>query len=304
MFDRRRSRCVSGALDANEYEIAVESYRGPFLPSFGVPGGVAFEQWADLERDRLQAGFKRGSELLVRRLLNQLRFTDARQWARRVRELTPDHEATGRLVLETFIASRDFVSASMEANALVQWAKTEGLVMESATRAAIARARRDDTSVDRDHGSTALVAELTGREREFSAITTAWGAVRTGPARHLHLSAPAGHGKTWLLSIWLRIPSGTRRLTTQLRDDVVGGWLPDGSALVGMTDRWSQQGSLGYDIALFDTATGIARQITRGTAHEGRPFVSPDGTRIIAGRVAHHEEANTRRWRASRDRAC
>ena len=221
-----------------------------------------------------------------------------------MRELTPDHEATGRLVLETFIASRDFVSASMEANALVQWAKTEGLVMESATRAAIARARRDDTSVDRDHGSTALVAELTGREREFSAITTAWGAVRTGPARHLHLSAPAGHGKTWLLSIWLRIPSGTRRLTTQLRDDVVGGWLPDGSALVGMTDRWSQQGSLGYDIALFDTATGIARQITRGTAHEGRPFVSPDGTRIIAGRVAHHEEANTRRWRASRDRAC
>ena len=174
----------------------------------------------------------------------------------------------------------------------------------SPRRAAIARARRDDTSVDRDHGSTALVAELTGREREFSAITTAWGAVRTGPARHLHLSAPAGHGKTWLLSIWLRIPSGTRRLTTQLRDDVVGGWLPDGSALVGMTDRWSQQGSLGYDIALFDTATGTARQITRGTAHEGRPFVSPDGTRIIAGRVAHHEEANTRRWRASRDRAC
>lgn len=112
----------------------MESYRGPFRPSFGVPGGVAFEQWADLERDRLQGGFKRGSELLVRRLLNQSRFTDARQWARRVRELTPDHEATGRLVLETFIASRDFVSASMEANALVQWAKTEGLVMESATR--------------------------------------------------------------------------------------------------------------------------------------------------------------------------
>jgi len=46
-----------------------------------------------------------------------------------------------------------------------------------------------DTSV-----SFTLVAELIGHEREFSTITAAWEAARTGPARHVHLKAPAGFG--------------------------------------------------------------------------------------------------------------
>jgi len=187
------------ALEAQHLTAAVALYQGPFLPAFGVPGGAAFEQWADLERERLEAGFLRGAELLVRRQLNEARVAEAKQLARRVRDLLPHVEAAGRLLLEASIAGRDFVSAAMEANALEQWAVAEGGVLEPSTRAAIARALRIAPSAQDSPDTVALVAELTGREQEFFAITAAWDAVRTGPARHLHLTAPAGFGKTRLL---------------------------------------------------------------------------------------------------------
>src|SRR5262249_32249472 len=69
-------------------------------------------------------------------------------------------------------------------------------------------------------------------------------------------------------------------LTRAARDDLARDWLPDGSALVGTTSRWSPPGQGDYDIALYDTATGAARQITHGRAHDTSPHVSPDGTRI------------------------
>ncbi|MFN8669788.1 MAG: AAA family ATPase [Gemmatimonadaceae bacterium] len=187
------------ALECGELERAVASYGGDFLPAFGVPGGVAFEQWADLERERLRSGFLRGGELLVRRHLNASRFREARELARRIRALVPDSEAGARLALETAIAARDFVTASMEAEAIEQWAANGRAPLEAATRAALARARRVAPAGDDDRAATTLTAELTGREREFFAITAAWDAVRAGPARHVHLTAPAGFGKSRLL---------------------------------------------------------------------------------------------------------
>lgn len=187
------------AIEAGELDTAVVRYTGSFLPSFGVPGGAAFEQWADLERDRLRAAFLRCAEILVRRLLNQSRFRDAQRLAQRARDEAPDAEAAWRLLLEAVVAARDFVSAAVEAEALEAWAATEVLGLEPATRAAIARARQVSPTVDAVQDEGLLVAELTGREREFSVITAAWDAARVGPARHVHLTAPSGFGKTRLL---------------------------------------------------------------------------------------------------------
>jgi hypothetical protein len=87
-------------------------------------------------------------------------------------------------------------------------------------------------------------------------------------------------GDSTTLDIWIHTPTGTRRLTRQVRDDLVQGWLPDGSALIGQSNRWSPMGDADYDIAVFDTATGIARQVTHGPAQDINPFVSPEGTRV------------------------
>jgi DNA-binding SARP family transcriptional activator len=218
------SRCIDSdrdrflaAIDRGELDDAVELYQGDFLPAFGVPGGAAFEHWADLERRRLQSSFIRCAELLVRRHLNESRSRDARRIARAVRDLAPNEEAAWRLVLESAIAGSDFVGAAVEANALEEWAAAEQVVLEPATRTAITRARRVAPPTAEDKGASRLMAELTGREREFFAITTAWDAVRSGPARHLHLSAPAGFGKSRLLRDALARLAATGAPMVQLR---------------------------------------------------------------------------------------
>ena len=193
-----RDRFLS-AVEKGDLDDAVERYTGHFLPEFAAPGGAAFERWADLERHRLQTAFLRSAELLVRRQLNESRVKDALRLARRVRDALPDVESAWRLVLEAVIAGRDFVAASVEADALENHAATDGYELEAPTRAVIARARQLTPGQRDDASDATLVADLTGREREFSIITAAWDAARAGHSRHLHLSAPAGLGKTRLL---------------------------------------------------------------------------------------------------------
>lgn len=158
------------AIERGELREAIDLYTGEFLPAFGVPGGAAFEHWADLERDRLRAAFLRSAELLVRRDLNQARFKDAQRLARRARDEIPRSEAAWRLVLEAAVTGRDFLTAAVEAEALEQWASLEEHSLEPATRQAVARARQITPEPDDTPAQDALVAELTGREREFSLL--------------------------------------------------------------------------------------------------------------------------------------
>lgn len=189
------------ALENDALGDAIDLYVGAFLPSFGVPGGAGFEHWADLERGRLQASFVRAGELLVRRQLNRSDARSGKRVARLVRDRAPHDEAAWRLLLEAAISTRDFMTAAVEAEAFEEWAAAEQATLEPATLNAIARARRIVPSGEQAESAEPqpLVADLTGREREFFAITTAWAAVREGSARHLHLTAPAGLGKTRLL---------------------------------------------------------------------------------------------------------
>lgn len=186
-------------LEDGATEAAIELYAGHFLPEFGVPGGAAFEHWADLERERLQTAFLRSADLMVRRQLNESRFKEGQRLARRVRDLVSDNEGAWRLVLETTVAGQDLVAAAVEAEALEGWADREGIALELSTRLLLARARGLAPNRESGANGSELVAELTGREREFSMITSAWEGCRNGRARHLHLTAPAGFGKSRLL---------------------------------------------------------------------------------------------------------
>ncbi len=188
------------AADAGDLERAVELYGGPFLTEFAAPGGVEFEHWADRERERLRTAFLRCAEIVVRRRLNESRHRDAQRLARRARDECPDAELAWRLLLESTIAARDFVAASVEAEALERHAESDGIALESTTRQMIARARQI-SAVDRAEPAPGeLVAELTGRQREFAMLTAAWDVARNGHARLLHITAPAGIGKSRLLN--------------------------------------------------------------------------------------------------------
>lgn len=198
-LDSDRGRFLA-AVAAGDPETAVQSYTGEFLPDFALPGSTEFEQWAHIERTRLRATLVRAGEMLVRRQLSGGRARDAQHTARRVREADRLNETGWRLVLESLVAGRDFVQAAVEADALVAILRQEGRQPEPATKHLLAEAHRiPDHAPDAALRGRELMAELIGREHEFATILDAWGAARQGPARHIHVSASAGLGKTRLL---------------------------------------------------------------------------------------------------------
>ena len=136
----------------------------------------------------------------------------------------------------------------VEADALEALLRHEGRDPEPATVAALRRAKQ---SPDPAGGSlpSALIAELVGREREFSTLTQAWQQARHA-AVHVLLASPTGLGKTRLLhdfharlktlgarAILVRANPGERDLPFALAADLAGalGELPGGAAVAPAT---------------------------------------------------------------------
>lgn len=53
-------------VEAGHLDRAVEVYHGEFLGGFAAPGGLAFEHWAEAERQRLQLLFRHAGETVAR----------------------------------------------------------------------------------------------------------------------------------------------------------------------------------------------------------------------------------------------
>ncbi len=177
---------------------AVALYRGEFLGGFAVPGGIAFEHWAESERQRLQLLFRHAAESLARDEIGHGHFRAARDLARRVRDTDPFDESGWRLLIEACLAQDDRVSALAEGQRLQQLLESEERIPEPATQALLRRANAQPEEKGRP-GDATLVAELVGREREFSALLKAFEAARHRTARVVSVTAPAGLGKTRLL---------------------------------------------------------------------------------------------------------
>jgi DNA-binding SARP family transcriptional activator len=189
---------------------AVTIYQGHFLPDFAVPGGLEFEHWADAERTRLRLMFLRAAESVVRGNLSTGRVREGRALALRIRDGNLQSEAAWRLHLETLVAGHDAMGALADAERLLTMLRQDGRTPEPATRALLRAIQREPEQAAAP--ATGLVAELVGREREFARIVEAWETTRTGRATHLHLSAPAGLGKTrLLLDVDARLAAATGR---------------------------------------------------------------------------------------------
>jgi len=190
------------ALGTGNITAAVAAYAGEFFPDYSSPGTAEFEQWADVERQHLRARFLRAAETLTRRALDEARPGDALPLARRLRQEVPDSEPAHRLLIEVLAAHRDHTLATVELDALLASLRREGRTPEPAT-ARLARAIQDNGRHDNGHHENgaegaSLVAALVGREREFHALITAWAEAGRASARHVHVEAPAGLGKTRL----------------------------------------------------------------------------------------------------------
>jgi DNA-binding SARP family transcriptional activator len=196
------------ALDADDPARAVELYGGEFFPGFAAPGGAAFEQWADLERTRLRTLFIGAAARVVRDRLATGRAREALVVARRTQELAGRSQSSWRLVLECLLATGDLLGARVELGRLRQWLADEEDEPDPATTQLIRQveagrntpllASPTDESDPAPQGA-GLTVELVGREAQFAQLLQAFEAARRGQAQHVHLSAPAGLGKTRLL---------------------------------------------------------------------------------------------------------
>lgn len=192
---------VLDAVGRGDAERVVALYRGDFVPSYAAPGGARFEQWAEVERATLRAHFVRSTEALIRQRLSSGRFRDAQDLARRLRDGDPLRESSWRLLLESLLAGSETVAALIEAENLERLLEREELEPEPATRALLRMARNPVAAAPSpSEASVGLSATLVGREREFAAILDAWTASQQGKPAHLHITAPAGLGKSRLLS--------------------------------------------------------------------------------------------------------
>lgn len=189
---------VDRALAEGRVDNAAERYPGDFLPTFGVPGGVRFEHWADQMRTRLRGRWLGGLSLRVRGALDAGKAGEAVVMARKVREADPTSQVAWRLLIDSLVAANDIGAARLEADGLERLFANEGEDLDAESVAQVRRVRAMVVpSALSGHGP--LVAELTGREREFRGLVGAWQSVLNGQPQHVHLRAPAGLGKTRLL---------------------------------------------------------------------------------------------------------
>jgi DNA-binding SARP family transcriptional activator len=182
------------------FEDAVALYHGDFLPDLSLPGGVYFEHWADAERNQLRLAYQHAARSLAREWSTASRHRDAVTLARRLKD-TDGSEANWRLLLESLIASRDQLGAALEADALEQALGNDTDALEASTRALLRTARHTAAEDSGERArETGLIAELIGREAEFTSLMAAWETARSGHRVMVRLVGSAGLGKTRLLN--------------------------------------------------------------------------------------------------------
>ena len=134
----------------------------------------------DIERQRLRSFFWRSAEVVVRRWMSSARLRDAQTLARRVRDSDSLREGGWRLLFETCIAAGDTVAGTVEADAFDRLVEAEGIEPEPATRSLLRMVRQTPVAATdaEQPDRPSFVAELVGREQEFSQLLAIWDAAR------------------------------------------------------------------------------------------------------------------------------
>jgi DNA-binding SARP family transcriptional activator len=184
-------------VERDELEPAINLYNGDFFTGYAAPGAGGFEEWANLERTRLRSRFVHAAETTGRRALDSGHSADAIALGQKMRSVDPNGQAGWRLVLEGLVASGDMIGARADADQFEDWLRREEWEPEPASTASIQIARKSPTTIE-EARTEDLVAELVGRESQFSAIHDAWLEVQSGGTRLVHISGDAGLGKTRL----------------------------------------------------------------------------------------------------------
>jgi DNA-binding SARP family transcriptional activator len=186
------------AARTHDHAAALSAYAGDFLPMFASQGGARFEQWADLERQRLQTLYSAEAEAAVSEALGRNEPGEAIHIARLAASIART-ERIHRLLITALLAG----GADDEASVHAHYADREfgGGGGEDAPLT-----RRQPVS---DHralsppppgANASSKAAVTTRTAEFANLREAWS--EAGRLRYVyrHVSGAPGTGKSRLLA--------------------------------------------------------------------------------------------------------
>ncbi|MBL8984077.1 MAG: AAA family ATPase [Gemmatimonadetes bacterium] len=190
-------RALEEAIDNRDHDAIVARYAGGFLQEFAMPGARRFEEWAELERQRLRRAFVHAAEVVVRRAAS-VPDRGVVALARRVRDETPERESSWRLLLEAMALAGDWLGVELERAALLAHLADSASEPESATTLLLRRLQRPDVAAPAEVTGS-IHPELVGRESEFARLLASWQRSRAGHRTVVRLRGVAGVGKSRLL---------------------------------------------------------------------------------------------------------
>ena len=212
------------AVAAGERERAVTCYGGPFLHGFHVPDAPEFEQWADVERERLSRLHLMALEQLAEAATLRNDAGGAVHWWRQAVAHDPCNARLTVRLMESLDAAGDRAGAIQQARRHSRLLRQEFDADPDAEVAGLAerlRRRSSANAGDRTAGArspngrpfteqrqraTALDARsaswsrypLVGRGAEWERLRAAWEGTHRGPSRLVVITGEAGIGKTRL----------------------------------------------------------------------------------------------------------
>lgn len=93
-LNRTRLACdvasFESAIEAQDWKMAAELYRGDFLDGFYIPASPEFDQWIDSERAHYQRTALKAIETLATQACEAGALTECVEWWQRLSELVPD----------------------------------------------------------------------------------------------------------------------------------------------------------------------------------------------------------------------
>jgi DNA-binding SARP family transcriptional activator len=186
------------AVHGGDVERALALYTGRFLEGLALPGGEAFEEWALIERTRLEEALVR---VVQRALAIESPTSSAaacRSLVQQMLERAPEHLDAHRIGIETMLSLGDRVGARRYADALGALAAQRDVPLSEQAMAAMARANALDAT-EPDAAAT-LLLDFVGRDAEFGELMAAWQRAVRGESSVAVLTGVAGIGKSRLLA--------------------------------------------------------------------------------------------------------
>lgn len=278
-----------------EPHVVVQLYEGAFLPRFEfLAAPAAFRMWLEGERETLRRTFLRAARQLTARAPND--STSVEQLAtlgQRLLATTESDDDTWLSLLRALEERSEVAHLRSLARQALRATSEHAIELSPELMSRLASAAALSASDGKQRPQSDARERFVGRERELAIILSAWQEAYSGTFAHVHLTSPAGGGKTALLEharLTLRALTGDARAKRIVQRRALPGVLhvPFAYAASVTQSLGAQPGAIAIESAHADALVTLAPALAE-TFRIAKP---------LAGSLATHRARLTSALRA------